>query len=91
MLIASGILGFALYASSFALVQTGRLDGNGTIYTLMNLGAASFTLISLLEQFSLSAMLTSTAWIAVSTLGLIRRAKNRRVTTAARTPQPTRS
>lgn len=87
MLIASGILGFALYAISFALVQTDRLDGNGTTYTVMNLAAAAFTLISVVEQFNLSALLTQTTWIAVSILGLSRRVVTHRQ--AGRRSQPT--
>ena len=78
MLIASGILGFALYAVSFALVQADRLDGNGKTYTVMNLAAAALTLVSVVEQFNLSALLTQTTWIAVSFVGLVRRVSTRR-------------
>ena len=78
MLIASGVLGFALYATSFALVQLNRMDGNGRAYTVLNLAAAAFTLVSVLQQFNLSALLTQTTWIAVSLLGLGRRVVTRR-------------
>lgn len=72
-----GLAGFAAYMVSYALVQVGRMDGNGLAYTWVNLTGASLVLVSLLDAFNLASALTQVAWIVVSVLGLGRRAVTR--------------
>lgn len=69
----AGVAGFCFYAGSFGLVQLGRLDGNGVGYTSLNTIGASLVLVSMLDQFSLSALLTSVTWIGIGLFGLARR------------------
>lgn len=67
-----GVLGFILYMLSYFLLQIGKISGTGNCYILLNLGAASFVLISLLHQFNLASALIQVSWILISLLGLAR-------------------
>ena len=67
-----GVIGFVLYMLSYFQLQIGRIEGSGSIYTLMNLSAASFVLISLIHNFNLASMLIQVSWILISFIGLIR-------------------
>ncbi len=73
LLVFAGLLGFATYAVSFALVQLGRMDGNGLAYTLCNIAAASLVLVSMFDQFNLGSLLTQLTWIGVGIVGVGRR------------------
>ncbi len=72
-----GLAGFAGYVASYALLQVGMLDGNGVIYTLANMAAASMVLISLFERFNLASLLTQVFWIGFGLVGLVRRLRSR--------------
>lgn len=74
LLVFVGLIGFATYAVSFALVQVGRMDGNGLAYTLCNIAAASLVLVSMFDQFNLGSLLTQLTWIGVGIVGVGRRA-----------------
>lgn len=67
-----GLIGFALYMMSYFLLQVGRLDGNGMVYCVLNLAAASFVLVSLTEHFNLPSVLIQISWIAISVVGIVR-------------------
>lgn len=73
LLVFAGLLGFAAYAVSFALVQIGRMDGNSLTYTLCNITAASLVLVSMFDQFNLGSLLTQLTWIGVGVVGVGRR------------------
>jgi len=68
----SGLLGFVGYMGSYTLLQTGRISGEGISYSMMNLFAALFILISLSHSFNLGSALIQTAWISLSVLGICR-------------------
>ena len=72
MLKAFGVIGFAAYMAGYALLQTGRIDGDGQAYRWLNLVGASFMLISLYQDFNLGAALIQVSWIAISVLGFWR-------------------
>lgn len=65
-----GFGGVAFYVGSYALVQAGRVNGNGAVYTLMNVAAASLVLVSLFDDFNLPSMVTQITWIALGIGGL---------------------
>lgn len=69
-----GLVGFVAYLCGYALVQLGRMNGNGLAYAWTNLAGASLVLASLLESFNLASALTQVTWIVVSTVGISRRA-----------------
>lgn len=74
----SGVLGSVLYIGGFALLQTGRICGNGPIYSCNQLTAASLVLISLIGAFNLGAFLVQVGFLTFGTYGLIRQLKMRR-------------
>jgi CRP-like cAMP-binding protein len=67
-----GTVGLLLYIGSYLALQLGMLRGDGYLYPLLNLLAASFVLISLLEIFNLYAALSEVAWIVISLIGIVR-------------------
>ena len=68
-----GLLGFLAYMSAFGLVQIGRMDGNGVVYTLCNVLAASLVAVSLVAEFNLSSALIQGSWILIGLFGLAKR------------------
>ncbi len=68
-----GLVGVALYVCAYFLLQLGRIDGNGNIYCLANLAAASLVLWSLSVDFNLSSVLIQITWVVLSIVGLGRR------------------
>lgn len=67
-----GIAGFVFYMLSYGLLQLGKISGQGYTYTVLNMLAATFVLISLLHQFNLASVLIQISWIAISIVGLLR-------------------
>lgn len=68
----AGLLGVVLYLGSYAALQLGLIRGNSRTYTLLNLAAASFVLISLLTEFNLASAMIQISWIVISITGLTR-------------------
>ncbi len=68
-----GVLGFLVYALSFSWVQIGWMDGNGAVYSLCNVLAASLVAISLIAEFNLSSALIQGSWILIGLFGLAKR------------------
>ncbi len=73
-----GLAGFAAYIGSYALLQLNYIDGNGVVYTVANISAATMVLISLIEQFNLASMLIQVSWITFGLIGLALRYRNSR-------------
>lgn len=67
---ATGVLGFFAYMGSFALLQARLIDGNGPVYALMNVIAASLVLISLADAFNLASLLIQVSWIIIGLAGI---------------------
>jgi len=65
-----GLAGVAFYVSSYALLQLGQLDGNGVLYSLANVVAATLVLISLTSDFNLASAVTQVIWIVVGLGGI---------------------
>ena len=72
-----GVLGSLLYIGGFALLQTGRICGNGPIYSCNQLTAATLVLVSLFGAFNLGAFLVQIGVVTFGTYGLIRRLRMR--------------
>lgn len=68
----AGLFGVVLYLSAYGLLQAGLIGGNSYTYTLLNLFAAAFVLVSLALHFNLSSALIQISWIAISIFGMIR-------------------
>jgi len=71
----AGVFGFICYISAFGAVQLGKLDGNSTGYTLLNILAAGFVAVSLFAEFNLASALIQSSWIIFGVAGLILRAR----------------
>ena len=69
-----GIAGFLTYLAAFGALQMRLIDGNGMLYAIMNILAASFVLVSMIEAFNLASALISVSWIIIGLIGLIWRA-----------------
>lgn len=67
-----GILGVAFYLGSYAALQFGLIQGRGYLYPSLNIIAAGFVGISLMEAYNLSSLLIQISWIAISIYGIMR-------------------
>ena len=70
-----GVFGFVLYIGSFAALQLKMMDGNSLSYTLLNLAAAGFVLVSLIYDFNLASALIQVSWIAIGLVGVALRVR----------------
>lgn len=70
---AAGLVGFGAYGAGFALVQMDKVDGNGTLYSLINIAAAALVLVSLYQDFNLASALIQVTWISLGLIGLLLR------------------
>ena len=73
ILIACGVAGSIIYVGGFALVQSGRMCGNGTGYSISKIIAALLVLLSLLHAFNLGAFLIQVGFIYFGVWGLMRK------------------
>ncbi len=73
-----GLAGFVGYIAGFAGLQFGFLDGNGWVYSLINILAASLVLASLMEQFNLASALIQISWIVIGIAGITLRGLRKR-------------
>lgn len=80
LLQAIGVFGFILYVGAFAAIQSGRLCGNGIIFSINQVVAATCVLISLLGAFNLASFLIQVSYIGIGAFGVfIRRRQASRV------------
>ncbi len=68
----AGLTGVAFYLGSYALLQAGRVKGNGYVYATLNLIAAGLVLISLFSGWNLWSAIIQSSWIAISVMGMTR-------------------
>lgn len=68
----AGAFGVGLYISAYAALQFGFIRGQGYIYPMLNLFAASFVLVSLMQSFNMASAIIQVAWITLSTIGMAR-------------------
>lgn len=78
-----GVLGTLMILGGFALLQAGKLSGNGLVYQLLNLFGAGGVLVSLWGSFNLSVFLLEVAWMAISLYGIAKTLGQRRTSTAS--------
>jgi len=67
-----GLAGTLMILSAFFFLQSGRLDGNGIPYQLLNFFGAGGVLVSLLGTFNVSVFMLEAAWMAISVYGIWR-------------------
>jgi len=67
-----GIIGVVLLVIAYLLLQVGKLEGAGLMYSLLNAIGASLIILSLLVNFNLSAFLMEAFWVLISLIGIFR-------------------
>ncbi len=67
---AIGVFGFMLYVGAFSAIQTGRLCGNGIIFSINQVVAASCVLVGLVGAFNLASFLIQVSYIGIGTYGI---------------------
>lgn len=83
-----GVLGFLTYVIGFAMVQNGKICGNGILYPASKVFAAICVLVSLVGAFNLASCMIQFSYIVIGLYGIaVRRTKNR--TVDQRKPEPT--
>jgi hypothetical protein len=71
----AGTAGVILIVGAYLLLQLERMASNALSYLLANAIGATLILLSLFVEFNLSAFLMELFWLAISLLGLLRRAR----------------
>jgi hypothetical protein len=71
----AGTLGVILIVGAYLLLQLNRVASNALSYLIANALGAMLILLSLSVEFNLSAVLMEIFWLAISLLGLLRRAR----------------
>jgi len=66
-----GNLGVILIVGSYLLLQINRITSTSLSYSIMNLLGASFVLLSLIQNFNLSAFIIELFWIGISLIGIV--------------------
>lgn len=74
----AGLIGVAVMLWAFFLLQAGKLRGDAFMYQLMNAVGAAAVLLSLVNDFNLSAFVIETCWVVISVYGMIRSRGKRR-------------
>ena len=74
----AGLIGVAVMLWAFFLLQAGKLRGDAFMYQLMNALGAAAVLLSLVNDFNLSAFVIETSWVVISVYGMIRSRGKRR-------------
>ena len=67
-----GIAGVAAIVVAYSLLQAGKRVADDLSYILMNIFGAAGILISLWNNFNLSATLMEIAWFIIGIFGLVR-------------------
>jgi hypothetical protein len=67
-----GIAGVILLVITYLLLQVNKLQSAGLLYSLLNAIGASLIILSLLDNFNLSAFLMEAFWVLISLVGVLR-------------------
>jgi hypothetical protein len=71
-----GNLGVSIIIITYLLLQMNRIKSSNIKYSVMNLVGASLVIISLVENFNMSAFLVEAFWVGISLLGIIKYFQN---------------
>jgi hypothetical protein len=78
-----GYMGVVLYVCAYALLNAGKIDGNGNNYIILNMVAACLLIISLMNDFNGPSFTTQSIWIGLSLYGLYNNWMNSKAVTVA--------
>ena len=74
-----GNVGVFFIIISYLLLQLNKIESSNIFYSLMNLIGASLVIISLIENFNMSAFVIEVFWVGISAIGLIKHFINKRL------------
>ncbi len=81
-----GVLGFLLYVTTFSAVQAGLLCGNGILFSICQVTAATCVLVSLIGAFNLASFLIQVSYIGIGLCGIVIRKRRKPVSAHTTTP-----
>ncbi|GBD90202.1 hypothetical protein BMS3Abin04_00919 [bacterium BMS3Abin04] len=67
-----GNVGVAFIIVTYLLLQLNRMDSKSILYSLLNALGALFVIISLIQNFNISAFIIEGFWLIISLIGLVR-------------------
>jgi hypothetical protein len=67
-----GNIGVALIIVSYLLLQLRKIKSDNIIYSVMNATGAVFVIVSLTENFNMSAFIIEFFWVCISLIGIYR-------------------
>lgn len=73
-----GFAGVLLVLFTYWLLASGRLSNNDWRYPVLNIVGTVGIAISILEQWNLPSMVSQLVWIAISIVGIMRIAKQKK-------------
>lgn len=65
-----GNIGVLLIILAYLLLQINKLSSSTLLYSVMNLFGASLVIVSLVEDFNLSAFIIEAFWVLISLIGI---------------------
>jgi len=73
-----GVLGFAIYVTTYALLTFQKITSHSPRYFALNLTAATFVLVGLTQSFNLASAMIQMFWIVMSITAIAMRLKGAR-------------
>ena len=73
-----GNIGVFLIILSYLLLQLDKVKSSNLFYSVMNFLGALLVIISLLENFNMSALIIEVFWVIISIIGIVRYLVNRK-------------
>lgn len=70
---AIGVAGFILYVANYALLTFQHITSQSKTFFVINMFAASFVLIGLIQSFNLASALIQCFWIVISITAIVLR------------------
>ena len=67
-----GNVGVFLIIISYLLLQLNKINSDNIKYSLMNLVGAALVIISLIENFNMSAFVIEVFWVGISMVGILK-------------------
>ncbi len=72
-----GNIGVFFIILGYLLLQTNKINSTDIKYSLLNIVGASLVIISLMENFNMSAFIIEAFWVAISFIGIYNYLKNK--------------
>lgn len=67
-----GNVGVFLIIISYLLLQLNKINSDNIKYSVMNLVGAALVIISLIENFNMSAFVIEAFWVGISMVGILK-------------------